>query len=225
MEALNKRNTAQSQARFSKPEMRNASVSTTPFTSRGLYHIFPARMSIVINILLVIHVIISILIILFVLMQRPKSEGLGAAFGGGMTENLFGAQTTNVLSTITRWLAGIFFALTLTLSVLYAKQSTTKSTIQKQLIETAKPVTSVTSVKDDALQKQISDTLKEAASPQPSAASAPVPVPAAPVDDKAPALVAPVQQTAAPAPEATRAAAETPKAAKPSPAKSKHAKP
>ena len=31
---------------------------------------------------------------LVILMQRPKSEGLGAAFGGAVTENLFGAQTT-----------------------------------------------------------------------------------------------------------------------------------
>ena len=45
---------------------------------------------IVIKILLVIHVIVSLLIILLVLMQRPKNEGLGAAFGGGTTDQLFG---------------------------------------------------------------------------------------------------------------------------------------
>ena len=38
---------------------------------------------IVIKILLVIHVLVSLLIILLVLMQRPKNEGLGAAFGHG----------------------------------------------------------------------------------------------------------------------------------------------
>ena len=57
-------------------------------------------MQIVINILLVIHVLVSLLIVFLVLMQRPKNEGLGAAFGGGVTDNLFGAQTTNVLQTI-----------------------------------------------------------------------------------------------------------------------------
>lgn len=97
--------------------------------------------SIVIHLLLAIHVIVSLLIILVVLMQRPKSEGLGAAFGGGMTENLFGAQTTNVLQTFTRWLGGIFFLLTLGLSVIYAKQagSNTKSDIQKHLLAAPKP--------------------------------------------------------------------------------------
>jgi preprotein translocase subunit SecG len=86
-----------------------------------------------INVLLVIHVLVSLLIILLVLMQRPKNEGLGAAFGGGMTENLFGAQTTNVLQTITRWLGGIFFGLTLMLSWLYVKQTTWRSSVQQRL--------------------------------------------------------------------------------------------
>ena len=89
---------------------------------------------ILINVLLVLHVLVSLLIILLVLMQRPKNEGLGAAFGGGMTENLFGAQTTNVLQTITRWLGGLFFALTLLLSYLYVQQTRDGgSNIQRRL--------------------------------------------------------------------------------------------
>ena len=65
-------------------------------------------MSLLINFLLALEVIVGLLMILVILMQRPKSEGLGAAFGGGVTENIFGAQTTNVLTTVTAWLAGIF---------------------------------------------------------------------------------------------------------------------
>jgi len=94
-------------------------------------------LSLTITFLLAIHVIVSLLIILLVLMQRPKSEGLGAAFGGGMTENLFGAQTTNVLASATRWLGGIFFVLTLLLSILYAKESTKPSSIQANLLKQA----------------------------------------------------------------------------------------
>ena len=88
---------------------------------------------IVIKVLLVIHVLVSLFIILLVLMQRPKNEGLGAAFGGGATDQLFGAQTTNVLQTITRWLGGIFFGLTLLLSILYVKQGGGRSPIQEKL--------------------------------------------------------------------------------------------
>ena len=80
--------------------------------------ILPVPMTILINFLLVVEAIVALLMMLVILMQRPKSEGLGAAFGGGVTENIFGAQTTNVLTTITTWLASIFFVLVLALSVL-----------------------------------------------------------------------------------------------------------
>lgn len=92
---------------------------------------------IVINILLVVHVVASCLLLLVVLMQRPKSEGLGAAFGGGMADDLFGAQTTTVLTKTTVYLGVAFFVLTLTLSVLYASQSRQKSGLQ---LELAKPL-------------------------------------------------------------------------------------
>ena len=94
-------------------------------------------MSILLNLLLVIYVLVSLLMILVILMQRPKSEGLGAAFGGGVTENIFGAQTTNVLTKITGWLAGIFFFLTFALSVVYARQTRVSSGLRQELMKTA----------------------------------------------------------------------------------------
>lgn len=104
------------------------------FTGRLTSPIFAALMlPIVIKILLVVHVLVSVLIVLLVLMQRPKNEGLGAAFGGGMTDNLFGAQTTNVLQTITRWLGALFFALTVILSLLYVRQGGGRSSVQEKL--------------------------------------------------------------------------------------------
>jgi preprotein translocase subunit SecG len=81
-------------------------------------------MNLLINLLSVFFVLVALLMVLVILMQRPKSEGLGAAFGGAVTENIFGAQTTNVLVKFTSWLAGIFFALTLGLSILYAHRGT-----------------------------------------------------------------------------------------------------
>jgi preprotein translocase subunit SecG len=96
-------------------------------------------MNIVINILLVIYVIVALLMILVILMQRPKSEGLGAAFGGGVTENIFGAQTTNVLTKFTGWLAGIFFMLTFVLSILYARKSMSQSSLRGELMKTMPP--------------------------------------------------------------------------------------
>lgn len=97
--------------------------------------------NIAINILLVLDIFVALLLVLLVLMQRPKSEGLGAAFGGGMTEGLFGAQTTNVLQKATRWLTGFFFAAALLISMLYSKsaRSDNRSVIQQQLVNAPVP--------------------------------------------------------------------------------------
>ena len=100
-------------------------------------------MNLLINVCLVLFVLVATLMVLVILMQRPKSEGLGAAFGAGVTENIFGAQTTNVLVKFTTWLAGIFFALTFALSVLYAHQSTASSAFRRELMKNqAAPQTS-----------------------------------------------------------------------------------
>jgi preprotein translocase subunit SecG len=100
-------------------------------------------MNLLINLLLGIFVVVALLMVLVILMQRPKSEGLGAAFGGAVTENIFGAQTTNVLVKFTAWLAGIFFALTFALSILYAHRSTADSAFRRELMKSqAAPQTS-----------------------------------------------------------------------------------
>ncbi|PYL16673.1 MAG: preprotein translocase subunit SecG [Verrucomicrobia bacterium] len=91
-------------------------------------------MQILINFLLAIYVLVALLMLLVILMQRPKSEGLGAAFGGGVTENIFGAQTTNVLVKFTGWLTGIFFALTFTLSILYAHKASRDTGLRQELL-------------------------------------------------------------------------------------------
>src|SRR5437899_5225622 len=93
-------------------------------------------MNLLINLCLVLFVLVAALMVLVILMQRPKSEGLGAAFGAGVTENIFGAQTTNVLVKFTTWLAGIFFVLTFALSVLYAHQGTVSSAFRRELMKT-----------------------------------------------------------------------------------------
>jgi preprotein translocase subunit SecG len=109
-------------------------------------------MQIVINFLLAIYVLIALLMILVILMQRPKSEGLGAAFGGGVTENIFGAQTTNVLVKFTSWLAGMFFVLTFALSILYSHKTSRDTGLRNELLkqQTAQPSASVPPVNPNA---------------------------------------------------------------------------
>src|SRR5207253_213411 len=106
------------------------------FASTSVSEIFRAPMNLLINLLSVFFVLVALLMVLVILMQRAKSEGLGAAFGGAVTDNIFGAQTTNVLVKFTTWLAGIFFALTFALSVLYAHRSTADSAFRRELMRT-----------------------------------------------------------------------------------------
>jgi preprotein translocase subunit SecG len=92
------------------------------------------------NILLVILVAVALLLCLVVLMQRPKQEGLGAAFGGGMTDQAFGARTTDVLQKGTVWLGTTFFVLALSLQVLVAAQNSGQN-IEKEVKAEAKEQT------------------------------------------------------------------------------------
>ena len=110
-------------------------------------------MQILINFLLAIYVLVALLMILVILMQRPKSEGLGAAFGGGVTENIFGAQTTNVLVKFTSWLTGTFFALTFVLSILYSHKTSRDTGLRNELLRqqtTAQPSVSPPPVNPNA---------------------------------------------------------------------------
>ena len=110
-------------------------VERSTFASGSASAIFRVPMNLLITVLLVLFVLVSGLMVLVILMQRPKSEGLGAAFGGGVTENIFGAQTTNVLVKFTTWLAGIFFALTFAISILNAHISTADSAFRRELMK------------------------------------------------------------------------------------------
>jgi preprotein translocase subunit SecG len=73
---------------------------------------------IVTTLLTVVNILVCLLLIFVVLLQRPKNEGLGAAFGGETASNIFGAQTTNVLANITRWLGGLFLGLCFVIAIL-----------------------------------------------------------------------------------------------------------
>ena len=90
-------------------------------------------MDILVSLLVAVHVIVCVLLVLIVLMQRPKQEGLGAAFGGGMTDQMFGAQTTDVLQKGTVWLSVMFFVITMVLAIMISKRHGGDTTIDASL--------------------------------------------------------------------------------------------
>ena len=59
-------------------------------------------------------VLVAIAMIALILMQRGAGASAGSGFGGGASATVFGARgASNFLSKSTKWLAIVFFALTL----------------------------------------------------------------------------------------------------------------
>jgi preprotein translocase subunit SecG len=77
-------------------------------------------MAILIGILTVIHVLVALALVGLVLMQKSSEQGVGAAFGAGMTDTVFGAGTTSALQRMTIWCACGLLATTMILAVLHA---------------------------------------------------------------------------------------------------------
>jgi preprotein translocase subunit SecG len=130
-------------------------------------------MNILLGFLIVVLVIISFLLILVILMQRPRQEGLGATFGGNITESVFGAQATNVLEKATVWLVALFFIFTVAIAMIYSHRGTTNRLQQQLRME--QPTAGLPS--ETAASAPISEEAKEGASeqsPPPSEVGSPV---------------------------------------------------
>ena len=138
--------------------------------------------NIAIYILLGINLLVCILLTLLVLMQKPRSEGLGAAFGGNFTDSIFGAQTSDVLTKGTIWLGGIFMALTLVLGLLYSHRQAGNTKLQEELTKPVAPLTTPTSNTITNTVTLTNGALTPASStPQPASNKAePAPAPAKP---------------------------------------------
>jgi preprotein translocase subunit SecG len=91
-------------------------------------------MTLIVGLLTVLLVVDCLLLILLVLVQLPKKEaGAGMAFGGAATDALFGAGSGNALTKITKWVAGAFFVLALTLSLIKGRQAKSGSAVEEAL--------------------------------------------------------------------------------------------
>ena len=93
-------------------------------------------MSFIAGILTVLLVLNCVLLILLVLVQLPKKDaGVGMAFGGGAADALFGAGSGNVLTKITKWATGIFFAMALILGLVNKGAHSSNSPAFEQAVE------------------------------------------------------------------------------------------
>jgi preprotein translocase subunit SecG len=102
-------------------------------------------MNILIWLLTFVLVLDCLVLTLLVLIQLPKKEaGMGQAFGGGATDALFGAGSGTALTKMTKYAAGIFFGLTLLISVLFASQARRSGVDPRSILSTEDKLSLVT---------------------------------------------------------------------------------
>lgn len=78
------------------------------------------------TILIILHILAAVSLVALVLMQHGKGADVGAAFGSGASNTMFGSQgATPFLVKLTGGLALVFFITSLTLSLLVAKHAPT----------------------------------------------------------------------------------------------------
>ncbi|MGD0798626.1 MAG: preprotein translocase subunit SecG [Acidobacteriaceae bacterium] len=74
--------------------------------------------------LVVIHVIVCLFLIGVVLLQQGKSADLAGAFGGQGSQTAFGPRgAANLLTKLTTWGAVLFMVISISLTILLARQS------------------------------------------------------------------------------------------------------
>ncbi|MGO9246817.1 MAG: preprotein translocase subunit SecG, partial [Verrucomicrobiia bacterium] len=141
-------------------------------------------MSILIGLLTAVHILVALFVILLVLMQKSSEQGVGAAFGGGMTETVFGAGTTTALVRMTIWCAGLLLATTLILAVLHSHRTRTGGSLMRRTLATmpaapaapsgAAPAFPFTSQSTPPAAPNTAPTTPSTATPAPTAPAHPV---------------------------------------------------
>jgi preprotein translocase subunit SecG len=74
--------------------------------------------------ILAAHLLIALAIIGLIMLQQGKGAEMGASFGAGGSQTLFGSSGSgNVLTKATAWLVVLFFATSFSLALLVSKRS------------------------------------------------------------------------------------------------------
>jgi len=99
------------------------------------------------QIILVAHLLIALAIIGLIMLQQGKGADMGASFGAGGSQTLFGTDGSgNVLTRATAWLVVLFFASSFGLALLVNQKSATVDDLgleipaAAEVVEEAAPV-------------------------------------------------------------------------------------
>ena len=76
------------------------------------------------QIILIVHLLVALAIIGLIMLQQGKGADMGASFGAGASQALFGSDGSgNVLTKATAWLVALFFASSFGLALLASQKS------------------------------------------------------------------------------------------------------
>jgi preprotein translocase subunit SecG len=174
-------------------------------------------MAILSILLTVIIIAVSVLMVLVVLIQRPKQEGLGAAFGGGALDSALGAHTTDILQKFTTWLGILFFVSAIGLAMVKTREfrgSAADGILEG--VEAKKPELPGLPPELSNIPGLENISIEPGAPAAPAAPATETPAPAPAPAPAAPATEAPKPAAETPVPAAPAApAVETPKPAAP----------
>ena len=88
--------------------------------------------------LAIVHIVVCVLLILIVLLQTGKGADIGAAFGGGSSQTLFGsAGPAGFFTKITTGVAVIFMVTSIGLAYLYSHRTAVSSVRETKPAPTA----------------------------------------------------------------------------------------
>jgi len=103
------------------------------------------------QIILIVHLIVALAIIGLIMLQQGKGADMGASFGAGGSQTLFGSDGSgNVLTRATSWLVVLFFASSFSLALLANQKSKPVNELDLEL-PAAAVQTSVQTVAEEEL--------------------------------------------------------------------------
>ncbi len=129
--------------------------------------------------LIIVHVVVCIALIMIVLLQTGKGADMGAAFGGGSSQTLFGSSGASTFLSKATTVAAVVFMIT-SLTLAYLSSNTSGKSIMTHVQSPPAPV----SAPAPAASQPAATGEKAQPSAAPAAAAPATPSPAAPVEKK-----------------------------------------
>jgi len=108
------------------------------------------------QIILIAHLLIALAIIGLIMLQQGKGADMGASFGAGASQTLFGSSgSANVLTRATAWLVALFFASSFSLALLANQRAVQSDDLEldipvQQEAATPAPVQELPVIEEDA---------------------------------------------------------------------------